>query len=86
MLEAAKYLVKTSELPQNEHIEVQENLLDNPDTRGYDILANQSDGWKEFLSNSHSEALIMLKYIQIYLKLLFLNLLKDMIIMPNNNY
>ena len=54
VLEAAKYLVKTSELFQNEHIEVQENLLDNPDTRGNDILPNQSDEWKEFLSNSHS--------------------------------
>ena len=30
------------------------NYLDNPDTRGNDILANQSDEWKEFLSNSHS--------------------------------
>ena len=65
MLEAAKYLVKTSELFQNEHIEVQENWLDNPDTRGNDILANQSDEWKEFLSNSHS-SLITLKYIQIF--------------------
>ena len=54
LLEAAKYLVKSSELFQNEHIEVQENWLDNPDTRGNDILANQSDEWKEFLSNSHS--------------------------------
>ena len=54
MLEAAKYLVKTSELFQNENIEVQENLLDNPHTRGYDILANQSEEWKEFFSNSHS--------------------------------
>ena len=54
MLEAAKYLVKTNELFQNEHIEVQENWLDNPDTRGNDILANQIDEWKEFLSNSHS--------------------------------
>ena len=53
MIEAAKYLDKTSELFQNEHIEVQENWLDNPDTRGNDILANQSDEWKEFLSNSH---------------------------------
>ena len=44
MLEGAKYLVKaTSELFQNEHIEVQENWLDNPDTRGNDILANKSD-------------------------------------------
>ena len=41
---------------QNEHTEVQENWLYNPqtDTRGNDILANQSDEWKEFLSNSHS--------------------------------
>ena len=53
MLEAEKYLVKTSELFQNEHIEVEENWRDNPDTRGDDILANQSDEWKEFLSNSH---------------------------------
>ena len=43
MLEAAKYLVKTSELFQNEHIEVQENWLDSPDTRGNNILANQID-------------------------------------------
>ena len=54
MLKAAKYFVKTSELFQNEHIEVQENWLDNPDTRGNDILANRSDEWKQFLSNSHS--------------------------------
>ena len=54
MLEAAKYLVKTSELFQNEHTEVQENWFDNPGTRGYDILANQSDESTEFLSNSHS--------------------------------
>ena len=54
MLEAAKYLVKTNELLQNEHIVVEKNLLNNPGTRGYDILANQSDEWKEFLSNSHS--------------------------------
>ena len=36
VLEAAK-------LFQNEHIKVQQNWLDNPDTRGNDILANQSD-------------------------------------------
>ena len=54
VLEAAKYLVKTSELFQNEHIKVQENWLDNPVTRGNDILVNQSDEWKEFLTNSHS--------------------------------
>ena len=28
------------------------NCLDIPDTRGNDILANQGDEWKEFLSNS----------------------------------
>ena len=54
VLEAAKYLVKTSELFQNEHIKVQENWLDNPDTRGNHILANQNDEWKEFPNNSHS--------------------------------
>ena len=54
VLEAVKYLVKTSELFQNEHIKVQENWLDNPDSRGNDILSNQSDEWKEFLNNSHS--------------------------------
>ena len=54
MLEAAKYLVKTSELFQNEPTNVQENWLDNPDTTGNNILANQSDEWKEFLTNSHS--------------------------------
>ena len=54
MLKATKYLVKTSKLFQNEHIEVQANcLLDNPNTRAYDALANQSNEWKE-LSNSHS--------------------------------
>ena len=52
MLKAAKYLVKTSELFHNELIEVQENWLDNPDTRGNDILANQSDECKEFLTNA----------------------------------
>ena len=54
VLEAAKYLVKTSQLFQNEHIEVQENWLDNPDTRANDALENQSNEWKEFLSNSCS--------------------------------
>ena len=27
-------------------------IRDSPDTRGNDILANQGDEWKEFLSNS----------------------------------
>ena len=53
VLEAAKFLVKRRELFQNEHIKAQENWLDNADTRGNDILANQTDGWKEFLPNSH---------------------------------
>ena len=42
VLEVALYRVKTSELFQNEHIEVQENWLDNPDTRVNDALENQS--------------------------------------------
>ena len=54
VLEAAEYLVKTSELFKNEHIEVQENWLDNPNTRANDALTNQSNEWKEFLCNSHS--------------------------------
>ena len=43
MLKATKYLVKTSELFQNKHIEVQENWLHNPNTRANDALANQSN-------------------------------------------
>ena len=43
MLEAAKYLVETSELFRNVHVEVQENWLDNPDTTANDALANQSN-------------------------------------------
>jgi len=43
VLEAAKYLVETSELFQNVHVEVQENWLDNPDTTANDALANQSN-------------------------------------------
>ena len=81
VLEVAKYLVKTSEIFQN--VEVQENWLDNPNTRGNDILANQSVNEKNSLI-IHTQALIVLKYIQIYLKLLFLNLPKDMIIMLSN--
>lgn len=51
----------TSELFQNENIEVQENWLDNPDTRAYDALENQSNEWKEFLSSS-PQTLVMLKF------------------------
>ena len=54
MLEIAEYLVKTSELFQNEQIEVQKSWLDNPDTRANDALTNQSNEWNEFLCNSHS--------------------------------
>ena len=54
VLEAAKYLVKTSDLFQNEHIGVQENWLDNLDIRADDALANQYNKWKELLSSSHS--------------------------------
>ena len=54
VLQVAKYLVNTSELFQNEPIEVQKNWLDNPDTRANDALSNQSNEWKEFFSKSHS--------------------------------
>ena len=64
MLEATEYLVKNiyaaSELLQNEHIEVQENWLDNPDVRA-------NDGKNS--SVIHTQALIMLTSIQLYLKL-----------------
>ena len=38
---------------QNEYTEVQENWLDDPDMNddANDALANQSNKWKEFLSN-----------------------------------
>ena len=39
---------------KNEHIEVKENWFDNADTRANDVLANQSNEWKEFLTNSHA--------------------------------
>ena len=39
---------------QNEHIKVQENWLDNPDSRSNDSFLNQSNEWKEFLTNSRS--------------------------------
>ena len=54
VLKAAKYLFKTSELLQNELIEVQENWLDNPDTRGNVALANQRKEWKEFIRVIHT--------------------------------
>ena len=84
VLEAAKYLVKTSELFQNERIKVQENWLDIILILEVMILLQIKVMNGKNFSLIHSQALIILKYIQIYLKLLFLNLLKDMIIMPNN--
>ena len=54
MLKAAKYLFKTSELFQNELIEVQENWLDNPDNRGNVALANQRKEWKEIIRVIHT--------------------------------
>ena len=35
-------------------IEVQENWLDNPDTRGNVALANQRKEWKEFIRVIHT--------------------------------
>ena len=32
LLEEAKYLITTSQLLQNEHLDVQDNWLDHPDT------------------------------------------------------
>ena len=83
MLEAAKYLVKTSELFQNEHIKVRKIGLIILILEVMIFLQIKVINGKNY-SLIHTRALIILKYIQIYLKLLFLNLLKDMIIMPNN--
>ena len=63
--------------------ELQENWLDNPNTRMNEALANQvMIGINSSLI--HTQALVMLRYIQLilHLKLLFLRLLKDMIISP----
>ena len=48
VLEAAKYLVETSELFQNEHIEVQENWLNNINS----APISEHDDWKEFVNSS----------------------------------
>ena len=48
-MEAAKYLVETSELFQSEHIEVQENWLNNVNT------AAMSDDWQEFVNSSTNQ-------------------------------
>ena len=78
VLEAAKYLVLTknsSELFQNGLIIL---ILEVMIFLQIKVMNGRNS------SVIHTQALIMLKYIQIYLKLLFLNLLKDMIMMPNN--
>ena len=49
MLEAAKYLVETSELFQNEHIQVQENWLNNVNTEA------MIDDWQEFVNSSTNQ-------------------------------
>ena len=55
MLKAAKYLVRQVNcFFKTEHIEVKKNWFGNPDTRANDVLANQSNEWKEFLTNSHA--------------------------------
>ena len=48
-MEAAKYLVETSELFQSEHIEVQENWLNNVNT------AAMIDDWQEFVNSSTNQ-------------------------------
>ncbi|XP_044174352.1 uncharacterized protein LOC122957982 [Acropora millepora] len=47
VLEAAKYLVETSELFQNEHIEVQENWPNNINS-----APSEHDNWEEFVNSS----------------------------------
>ena len=49
VLEAAKYLVQTSELFQNEHIQVQENWLNNVNTQ------SMIDDWQEFVNSSTNQ-------------------------------
>ena len=49
VLEAAKYLVQTSELFQNEHIQVQENWLNNVNTEA------MIDDWQEFVNSSTNQ-------------------------------
>ena len=70
----------------NEHLEVQENWRDGPNGIANDVFGIQINEWKEFLINSDLSTGKLLKYFQVilFLKLLFLRLLKDMIITPNN--
>ena len=48
VLEAAKYLIETSELFQNEHIEVQENWLNNVNS----AAISERDDWEQFVNSS----------------------------------
>ena len=50
VLEAAKYLVETSELFQKEHIEVQGNWLNNVKSTSL----SEHDGWEQFVNSSTS--------------------------------
>ena len=50
-LEAAKYLVETSELFQNEQIMVQENWLSNVNS----AAINAHDDWQEFINSSTNQ-------------------------------
>ena len=49
VLEAAKHLVRTSELFQNENIDVQDNWLDNINS----APINEHDEWEEFVNSSN---------------------------------
>jgi len=46
VLEAAKHLVKSSELFQKEHIDVKENWLDNVNG----AASSEHDDWEQFVS------------------------------------
>ena len=48
VLEAAKHLVKTSELFQNENIEFQDNWLDNINSAPINVI-NEHDEWDAFV-------------------------------------
>ena len=49
-MEAAKHLVKTSELFQNENIDVQDYWLDNINS----APINEHDEWEEFVNSSNN--------------------------------
>jgi len=50
VLEAAKHLVKSSELFQKEHIDVKENWLDNVNG----VASSEHDDWEQFVNFSTS--------------------------------